>query len=55
MEPSLRKTHVNPISKNISWFNRLRETNVLAVLTPDEQTKMNRKREKKYTQSDQPA
>jgi hypothetical protein len=29
-----------------SWFDRLRETNVWAALSPDERTKMNRKREK---------
>jgi hypothetical protein len=39
MEPKLRKTYVNLISQTISWFNRLRETNVWAAFTRDEQTK----------------
>jgi hypothetical protein len=39
MEPMRRKTFVNLISQNVSWFYRPRETNVWAVLTPDEQTK----------------
>jgi hypothetical protein len=39
MEPALRKTYVNSISQNVSWFDRLRETNVWAALTPDEQKK----------------
>jgi hypothetical protein len=44
MEPALRKTYVNLISQNVSWFNRLRETNVWAALTPDEQTKQQKER-----------
>jgi hypothetical protein len=40
MEPALRKTYVNFKSLSFfSWFNRLKETNVWAALTPDEQTK----------------
>jgi hypothetical protein len=39
MEPALRKAYVNFISQNVSWFYHLRETNVWAALTPEEQTK----------------
>jgi phage-related protein len=56
MKPELRKTDVNLISQTVSWFYRLRETNFSAALSPDEQTKRTeREREKKCTQSDQPA
>jgi hypothetical protein len=39
MEPTLRETYVHLISQTASWFDRLRETNVWAALTPEEQTK----------------
>jgi hypothetical protein len=44
--------HVNLISQNVSWFDLLRETDVWAVLTPDEQTKWTeRERENTYSQT----
>jgi hypothetical protein len=50
MEPKLRKAHVNSNSQTASWFDRLRETNVWAELSPDEQTKNEQKeREKMHT------
>jgi hypothetical protein len=39
MESQLIKTYVNSISLKIFVVYRLRETNVWAALTPDEQTK----------------
>jgi hypothetical protein len=48
MEPKRRKTYVDLISPNVSWFYRLRETNVGAALSPDEQTK---REENTYSQT----
>jgi hypothetical protein len=39
MKPTLRKAYVNLISQTVTWFNRLRETNVWAAISPDEQIK----------------
>jgi hypothetical protein len=49
MEPKRRNTYVNSISQNISWFNRIRETNVWAESTPDEQTKWTESERKMHT------
>jgi hypothetical protein len=46
MEPKLRKIYVSIISQTVSWFDRLRETNAWAALTPDEQKKEQKEREK---------
>jgi hypothetical protein len=52
METALTKTYVNSISQNVSWFNRLRETNVWAELSPDEQTnRTERERKNTYSQT----
>jgi hypothetical protein len=52
MKPKLRKTYVNLISQIVSWFYRLRETNVWAKLSPDKLTKRTeRERKNAYSQT----
>jgi hypothetical protein len=49
MEPALSTAYVNLISQNVSWFNRLRETNVWAALIPDSEQNEQEEREKIHT------
>jgi hypothetical protein len=50
MEPTLRKAYENLISRTVSWFYRLRETNVWAALCSDQRTKRT-ERERKNANS----